>query len=118
MMRGLIVALLLMAAPIPAPAQEVEEEPTVFPDGPARDDVFYFCTGCHSSRLIRNQAMSRERWDATLTWMTERHGMSELEGAERERFLSYLSKAFGPDGGEGRAAPFSMLPPRKNPFAP
>lgn len=117
-MRRLLACLLLLAAPIQVPAQEVEEEPNVFPDGPARDDVFYFCTGCHSSRLIRNQAMSRERWDATLTWMTERHGMSELEGEERERFLRYLTQAFGPDADGQRNVPFATGPQRKNPFAP
>ena len=58
-----------------AAAQEVAEEPTVFPAGEHRDEVFYFCTACHSSRLVRNQAMTRERWDVTLTWMTERHNM-------------------------------------------
>ena len=50
-----------------AAAQEVAEEPTVFPAGEHRDEVFYFCTACHSSRLVRNQAMTRERWDMTLT---------------------------------------------------
>lgn len=66
---GIAFALLVSAAgTVPAAsAPEVVEEPTVFPDGANRDDVFSFCTACRSSRLVRNQAMSRERWDATLT---------------------------------------------------
>jgi hypothetical protein len=102
-----------------AAAQQIEEEPSVFPDGPHRDEVFYLCTACHSSRLVRNQAMSRERWDATLTWMSERHGMPELGGEERARFLDYLTESFGPaaDGGQQRA-PFLTQPPRRNPFTP
>jgi hypothetical protein len=81
--------------------------------------VFYFCTACHSSHLVRNQAMSRERWDETLTWMSERHGMPELAGEERGRVLDYLTAHFGPavQGQQGRS-PFLARPQRKNPFAP
>jgi hypothetical protein len=111
-------ALAALAVAGVAAAQEVAEEPAVFPDGPYRDEVFYLCTACHSSRLVRNQAMSRERWDETLTWMSERHGMPELEGEERARFLDYLSAHFGPaaESEQGRA-PFLIQPQRKNPFA-
>ncbi|MGZ9106147.1 MAG: hypothetical protein ACXW3M_10145 [Rhodoplanes sp.] len=102
-----------------AAAQEVVEEPTVFPDGKHRDEVFYFCTACHSSRLVRNQAMTRERWDMTLTWMTERHNMPVLDGEDRERFLDYLTQAFGPSAATGTSRPpFLTGPQRKNPFSP
>jgi hypothetical protein len=74
--------LVLAGAGGGAAAQDVAEDPSVFPDGPHRDEVFYFCTACHSSRLVRNQALSRERWDDTLTWMSERHGMPELAAIE------------------------------------
>ncbi len=115
---AMIVAVAALWAP-EAPAQEVIEEPTVFPPGEHRDEVFYFCTACHSSRLVRNQAMTRERWDATLTWMTERHNMAPLEGEDRERFLDYLTQAFGPAAGASAPrAPFLTGPQRKNPFAP
>ena len=103
----------------PAFAQAVEEEPSVLPEGPYRDEVFYLCTACHSSRLIRNQAMSRERWDETLTWMSERHGMPKIEGEERERVLDYLTAHLGPVAkGEPKRSPFLTQPQRKNPFAP
>ena len=99
-----------------AAAQGVEETPELFPDGPHRDEVFYFCTACHSSRLVRNQAMSRERWGDTLDWMTERHGMPALKGEERDRFLDYLTGAFGPAAGALRRSPFLTQPARKSPF--
>ena len=35
--------------------------------------------------------MSRQRWNDTLTWMTERQGMPAIEGADRELILDYLS---------------------------
>ena len=112
-------ALAALAVAGAAIGQERAEEPSVFPDGPYRDEVFYLCTACHSSRLVRNQALSRERWDETLTWMSERHGMPELEGEERAHFLDYLTAHFGPAAGsEQRRAPFLIQPQRKNPFAP
>ena len=115
----LAAALAALALAGAAAGQEVVEEPAVFPDGPYRDEVFYLCTACHSSRLVRNQAMSRERWDETLTWMSERHGMPELEGEERAQFLDYLTAHFGPAAeSEQRRAPFLIQPQRKNPFAP
>lgn len=118
-MRLLRLAVLTLLASVPAAAQEVSEDPSVFPDGTNRDEVFYYCTACHSSRLVSNQRMSRERWDESLTWMTERHGMGELEGEMREAFLDYLADAFGPDsaGGPGTRRPFLAPPQRKNPFA-
>jgi hypothetical protein len=116
-MRRLPLVLLLGLGTAAAAAQEVTEGPEVFPAGPHRDEVFHFCTACHSSRLIRNQAMSRERWDDTLSWMSERHGMPPLEGEERERFLDYLVGAFGPGAqGTARRTPLLDRPARKNPF--
>lgn len=115
---GAAILLALAVGVARAAAQEVAEEPSVFPEGPHRDQVFYFCTACHSSRIVRNQAMSRERWDATLTWMTERHNMAPLEGEDREAFLDYLTKAFGPETATAAPRrPFLTGPERKNPFA-
>lgn len=112
----LLAAQLALGA---ASAQEMVEEPSALPDGPHRDEVFYVCTACHSSRLIENQGMSRERWDQTLRWMTERHGMAPLTGEERQRFLDYLATALGePGDGTARRAPFAAQPQRQNPFAP
>lgn len=116
---ALVLVLAGVALARTAGAQEVEEEPSVLPDGPYRDEVFYLCTGCHSSRLVRNQAMSRERWDETLTWMSERHGMAKVEGEEREQVLDYLAVHLGPGAkDERKPSPFLTQPRRKNPFAP
>ena len=125
--RGLAAAvlatpaiLMLVAGAGAAGAQHPAEDPSVVPDGPDRDEVVYLCTACHSSRLVRNQALSRERWDDTLTLMSERHGMPELAGEERARFLDYLAAHFGPSLGGDRPgrSPFLTQPERRNPFAP
>jgi hypothetical protein len=102
------VALLLGAT---ATAQEVLEDPSALPEGAHRAEVFYLCTACHSSRLVRNQALSRERWDETLTWMTDRQDMPELIGEERARVLDYLAAALGPDDRAGPSRTPFLTPP-------
>jgi hypothetical protein len=86
-----------------------QEEPEQYPDGPNREDTFYFCTPCHSFKIVAAQGMSRERWDETLTFMVTRHKMPEVQGEDREKMLDYLATAF-PE----RRAPGGW----RSPFAP
>lgn len=90
------VALCAVLLSAPGHAEEADEGPESFPDGPGRDETFYLCTACHGGALIRQQGMSRERWDESITWMTERHGMPRLDGEERRVVLDYLTRAFPP----------------------
>lgn len=81
--------------------QQVErepEEPDVFPAGENRDEVFYLCTACHGSDLVKAQGHSRSRWADVLKIMVERHNMAELEGEELDKVLDYLAAAFPPKG--------------------
>jgi len=80
------------------------------PEGPGRDETFGMCTACHGYKLVSNQGMSREKWDETLTWMTERHNMPALSGADRDLILDYLS-VHHPPKAPSRGGGF------KNPFA-
>ncbi len=66
------------------------------PAGPGRDETFGLCSACHAYRLVANQGLSRERWDDTLDWMSQRHAMPKLEGEERALILDYLVKAHPP----------------------
>lgn len=91
-----------------APREERVED---LPAGPGRDETFGFCTGCHAYRLVANQGMSRERWDETLVWMTERHNLPDLQGSDRAVILDYLAQAHPP-----KAAPAAGG--FRNPFAP
>jgi hypothetical protein len=109
--------IVLVVAAFPAPESSAqsrrvrppEEQPEQYPDGPNREDAFYFCTACHSFKIVAQQGMSRERWDESLTWMTERHNMPQVHGQEREKLLDYLATAF-PE----RRTPGGWT----NPFAP
>ncbi len=89
-MRALLAMLLVAGGALAA------EEPSVLPDAPNRDEVFYLCTACHGSQLITRSRLSREQWDGLMDWMTERHGMAPLEGAERRDVVEYLARHFGP----------------------
>jgi hypothetical protein len=114
----LLAAVVLLAA-LPAPdaagqsqpkrERPKQEQPGDYPDGPNREDTFYFCTACHSFKIVAAQGMSRARWTETLDFMVTRHKMPDVQGAEREKMLDYLAGAF-PE----RARPGGW----KNPFAP
>ncbi|MGE0716586.1 MAG: hypothetical protein AB7P02_14185 [Alphaproteobacteria bacterium] len=84
------------ATPAGGYVRDASDVPENLPDGPHREEIFWFCTACHSSELVRRQGMSRQRWDEVLTVMTDRHGMPPLEGAERDKFLDYLADALPP----------------------
>ena len=116
-MRSLIVALGLAVlagtgnlaqSPAFTPRDERMED---LPAGPGREETFGLCTGCHGFRLVSNQGMSRERWDETLTWMTTRHNMPDVQGAERDLILAYLAQHYPPKA-PARGGGF------RNPFAP
>jgi hypothetical protein len=89
-------------------AKPVEEEPEQYPAHPNRDDAFYFCTACHSFKIVAAQGLSRERWDESLDWMVQRHNMPDVQGEDRKKILDYLASAFP----ERRDRTW------KNPFAP
>ena len=73
-------------------ARPLEERPEQYPEHPNRDDAFYFCTACHSFKLVAAQGMSRDRWDESLAWMVKRHSMPDVQGEDRKRILDYLEK--------------------------
>lgn len=102
-MRALLI---LLALATPALAQE---DPSVLPEGPGQEEVFYGCTACHSTAIIRRSAFDRARWDSLMDWMTNTHGMAPLEGEERRVIVDYLAQHFG-----ARAAPARG----RNPFLP
>ncbi len=83
-----------MFSQAPAAAQDDFEG---LPLGEGVEDVYYTCQACHSLKLVLQQRLNRSRWDYTLNYMVEEQGMPELEAAERERILSYLSQYLGQD---------------------
>ena len=88
-----------------------DERPEDLPNGPGREETFYACTACHSFRLVAAQGMNHAQWNDSLTWMTTRHNMADIQGADRDLILDYLETHYPP-----------RAPARgggwKNPFAP
>lgn len=95
------------AAAFAAQDEAVED----LPEHPGREETFGLCTACHGYRLVSNQGMSRDKWDETLAWMTERHSMPDLQGGDRALILDYLTRAHPPKA-PSRTGGF------RNPFAP
>jgi hypothetical protein len=113
--RALTAAMLVAALPAAdgfaqtKRERPAEERPEEFPDAPNREETFYFCTACHGFKIVAAQGMPRTRWNDTLDFMVRRHNMPDVQGADRERILDYLTSAF-PERTERRGW--------KNPFAP
>ena len=97
---GALVAAPLVALPTTATLAQVftprDESPKDFPEGTGRDQTFYFCTACHGFKLVAAQGQARPQWEDTLDFMTRRHNMPKLEGADRKVVLDYLTAAFPP----------------------
>ena len=47
------------------------------------------CTNCHSAKLVTQNRMSTERWNATIRWMQETQNLWEL-GEYQEVIVNYL----------------------------
>jgi hypothetical protein len=114
--RRLILAVLLAAATVtsalaqqPRTFTPTDESPDDLPAGNGREETFYACTACHGFKLVSAQGMTRVQWDDSLNWMTARHGMNPLEGADRKLILDYLETHYPPSapaGGRGSPNPF------------
>ena len=53
------------------------------------------CTVCHSSKLVIQNRMNRERWDATIKWMQETQNLWDL-GENHEVIVDYLVTNYPP----------------------
>jgi cytochrome c len=74
-----------------------EEDWDGLPPGKGREDVYYSCQACHSLAIVKQQGLSREWWDDTLTWMVEEQSMPELDEEDRALVLDYLATHYGPN---------------------
>lgn len=90
-----------------------EETAETLPDFPGREETFGYCIACHSMTVVGRQGMDRARWDETLNWMADKHGMPAPDPEMRKTLLDYLSQAFPPKApaqGGGWVNPFAPKP--------
>jgi hypothetical protein len=76
-------------------ARAAENDRGGLPKGAGQEEVFYQCGSCHSLMLVKQQGLSRDRWEATLVWMIEEQGMSRPTDEKWALILDYLSTHFG-----------------------
>lgn len=101
-----IAAIAFTAADLRSASAAPEDKPENYPDGPHRADTFYFCTACHSFKLVAQQGLTRDQWHDTLDWMEEKHALPKTEGKDRHLLLDYLSVAFPQKQKSGWQNPF------------
>ena len=53
------------------------------------------CTNCHSSKLVTQNRMSKERWTETIRWMQKTQNLWDLGGNEAI-IVNYLAKNYAP----------------------
>jgi len=53
------------------------------------------CTNCHSAKLVTQNRMTAERWDATIKWMQETQNLWDL-GKNQEIIVNYLVANYPP----------------------
>ncbi len=58
-------------------------------DGKGLMTVVNNCTNCHSAKLVIQNRMNKERWDATIRWMQETQNLWDL-GDNQKVIVDYL----------------------------
>ena len=53
------------------------------------------CTNCHSSKLVIQNRMNADRWNATIKWMQETQNLWQL-GDNQKTIVDYLVKNYPP----------------------
>lgn len=58
-------------------------------DAPGLEVVINNCTNCHSAKLVTQNRMNKERWDATIRWMQKTQNLWDL-GDNQKIIVDYL----------------------------
>ncbi|MQX35576.1 hypothetical protein [Roseospira navarrensis] len=102
--RGVVAAAVCAAALVllpPATASAQNDDTPAIEDMPGDGEgkwiVQSWCSACHSLNIVKQQGMTRHRWDETLVWMVNKQGMPDLPDDARATVLDYLAEHFGPD---------------------
>src|SRR5713101_5238118 len=90
-------AIFLFASVILTSAQAPSAPGKPLPPGPMRPKVKAACTSCHNTSRITEQHLTRQQWSEQLEKM---EGLGAvIPDADRDAFLNYLTKNFGPQKG-------------------
>ena len=97
-----------------SPDQEIPEKElkssagaSLLAQGAGLEAIERHCLNCHSSRLITQNKMSRQRWADNIKWMQETQGLWDL-GSDLPVVLDYLSTYYSPTA-TGRRANLDVM---------
>ncbi|MFC4096887.1 monoheme cytochrome C [Euzebyella saccharophila] len=68
---------------------------TGFVDAPGMQETIQNCTNCHSSKLVIQNRMTKERWKTTIKWMQETQNLWDL-GKNEDIIIDYLVTNYPP----------------------
>ena len=68
---------------------------TGFVEGDGLMEVVNNCTNCHSAKLVTQNRMSKEQWEATIRWMQETQNLWDL-GDNEPIIVNYLATHYAP----------------------
>ena len=77
--------------------EDDEDDYEGMPPGDGRDEVFAYCSACHSMKLVTQQGLTRADWAEVLVYMVEEHEMAEIEPEDEKLVLDYLARFYGRD---------------------
>ena len=93
-------AIFLFASVILTNAQAPSAPGKPLPPGPVQRKVKAACTSCHNTSRITEQHLTRQQWSEQLEKM---EGLGAvIPDADRDAFLNYLTKNFGPQKGAAK----------------
>ncbi len=97
MFERMFPAVFLLASINLASAQAPSAPGKPLPPGPMQPKIKAACTQCHNTTRITEQHMTRQQWSAQLEKM---EGLGAvIPDADRNAFLNYLTRNFGPEKG-------------------
>ncbi|MGB8009970.1 MAG: hypothetical protein WCF68_00020 [Terriglobales bacterium] len=101
MLQRICLATFLFAAIVLVSAQAPSAPGKPLPPGPMQPKIKAACTQCHNTNRIAEQHMTRQQWSDELEKM---EGLGAvIPDADRNAFLNYLTKNFGPEKSAGQA---------------
>ena len=102
MFQRMYPAIFLFASVILTSAQAPSAPGKPLPRGPMQAKVKAACTSCHNTSRITEQHLTRQQWSEQLEKM---EGLGAvIPDADRDAFLNYLTKNFGPQKGVAKPA--------------
>jgi hypothetical protein len=102
LLQRIVPAIFLFASVVLATAQAPSAPGKPLPPGTMQAKIKAACTQCHNASRITEQHLTRQQWSHELEKMEDLGAV--IPNADRNAFLGYLTKNFGPEKGAAKSA--------------